>query len=191
MTLFINRERAVEIETIKEDARKAIAALCNKAITIEYDMILNYPRAIEHMVNYHKINDEQIIDEMNKLGKDSLGHFNTVSNLVTKLGQEPAWRIDVCERIPDVLDCLNKQLEKEKVVRDMYKEIAEIAKRNKTKVKVGGFLGGFFQGSTETREELLSADEVINTVERIMAQEENHVRIVEDLIGALNALVKK
>jgi len=181
----------MEIETIKDDAKKTIAALCNKAITIEYDMILNYPRAIEHMVNHQKISDEQTIDEMNKLGKDSLGHFNTVSNLVTKLGYEPAWNMSVCDRIPDILHCLNEQLEKEEIARDTYKEIVDIAKRNKIKVKVQESFGRFIQDSGGLDKEILTADEVIDTCSRLMAQEEYHMRIAEDLIGALNVLMKE
>ena len=106
-------------------------------------------------------------------------------------GHEPEWNIEVSPRVPDVLGCLNLQLEKEKVARDIYKEIAEIAKRNKTKVKTGGFLSRLFQGGGGECVEFLPADELINTVERLMAQEENHARIVEDLIGALNALMEK
>ncbi len=41
-------------------------------------------------------------------------------------------------------------------------------KRNKTKVKTGGFLSRFFQGSGGECEAFLPTDEVINTAERLM-----------------------
>jgi len=82
-------------------------------------MILNYPRAIDHIVNYEKIRDEQLINDLNKLGKDSVGHFNKISNLISKLGYEATWKTGVCSRIVDVMECLTEQVEKEKRVRPM------------------------------------------------------------------------
>ena len=181
----------MEIETIKEEAKKNIAALCNKSIKVEYDMILNYPRVVESILNYHKIQDQQSIDEMNKLGKDSLDHYNIISNIVTKLGYQPELHITICERIPDILDCLNKQLEKEKTVRDIYKQIVEIAKRNRTKVKIGGFFGIFNQARCSLEAEVITADEVIDTFTRLSQQEAYHARMVEDLVGAMSMHINK
>ena len=49
----------MEIVTITDKAKKAIADLCNKSVVVEYDMMLNYPRIIDHIVNFEEIKDEQ------------------------------------------------------------------------------------------------------------------------------------
>ncbi len=46
-----------EIVTITDQAKKAISELCNESVVTEYDMILNYPRIIDHIVNFEKIKD--------------------------------------------------------------------------------------------------------------------------------------
>ena len=42
----------MEIVSITDEAKEAIVELCNKSVTLEYDMIVNYPRIIDHIRNF-------------------------------------------------------------------------------------------------------------------------------------------
>ena len=92
----------MEIVTITDEAKKAITRLCNEAVVFEYDMILNYPRIIDHIVNFEKIEDEQLIKDLNRLGLDSIGHFSKVKGMVENLGSDMAWLTSTLPRLVGV-----------------------------------------------------------------------------------------
>jgi len=179
----------MEIMTITDEAKKAIADLCNKAVLIEYDMILNYPRAINHIVNYEEIRDEQLINDLNTLGNDSLGHFNKIGNLVSELGHKSIWEIGACDKISDVLECLTHQVEKEKMAVKTYQDARRIALNNKTKVKGRDFFGKLIRVRDSVAEDVITADEVISILDRIILDEERHVRIAEDSVATYQHLL--
>ena len=64
----------MEIETITDDAKIAISGILNRSLLVEYDFILNYPRIIDRLVNYDDIHDEQLIGDLDRLGKESMKH---------------------------------------------------------------------------------------------------------------------
>jgi len=39
------------METLKKDAKKSVVAKLNRALQVEYDLIFNYPRMIDKLVN--------------------------------------------------------------------------------------------------------------------------------------------
>lgn len=47
----------MEYITITDQAKRAIANVFSQSVATEYDMILNYPRIIEHCINVEKITD--------------------------------------------------------------------------------------------------------------------------------------
>ena len=78
----------MKVETIKEPGKEAIVALLNKALQVEYGMILNYPRIIDKLVIVDKINDEQLNKDLEQVGKDSFRHSGAVGKLIGQLGGE-------------------------------------------------------------------------------------------------------
>ena len=181
----------MEIETIKEDAKGTIIKILNKSLLVEYDLILNYPRMIDKLVNYDKINDEQLNADLERLGKDSLRHFGEVVNLIKQLGGEPTWQLGAIERLDDVEKLLLKQLDKEKAVISLYKEARQVAKQNTIKVQVRDFFGRQIRMKDELPVDIVNASNVINTLDRHAAEEVIHVRLAEDSIATLNMYMNK
>ncbi len=83
----------MDIVTITTDAKNAIAALFNKTILVEYDMILGYPRIIDHITNFEKMKDRQLINDISTLGRESLGHFQKMDNLIVRFGSRTVWQM--------------------------------------------------------------------------------------------------
>jgi len=182
----------MEIVTITEDAKKTIAALLNKTILVEYEFILNYPRVIEHITNYEKIKDETLINDLDRLGRDSLRHFGKIDNLITQLGYQSSWQTTVFPRIIDALDIFERQLEKEKVVREIYLEAKRIAMKNKTGANGREFFDKFTRKiKGEIEEDIVIADELISTLDRIALDEKHHTEVLEDSIATLKMLMAK
>lgn len=182
----------MEIVTITEDAKQAIAALLNKSILVEYDMILNYPRIIDHITNYEEIKDETLTKDLDKLGRDSLRHFGKIDNLISQMGYQPSWQTTVFPRIIDALEILEEQLEKERLARDLYLEAKGIAMKNKTRAKGREFFDKFTRKMKgELEEDIVSADEIISTLDRLILDEEHHATVVEDSIATLKMFMEK
>ena len=181
----------MKIITITDEAKTVVAALLNKSLLIEYDFILNYPRIIDYIVNYEKIKDEMLIKDLDKLGRDSLSHFSKMESLLKRLGSEPAWQINVFPRIIDVFDILEKQLEKEKNVHKIFADAKKVTMDNKVQADGREFFGKFIKMTDGISEDVITADEIINTLDRLITDEQYHIRIVENSIATLKALVKK
>jgi len=178
------------IITITDQAKKAIAELCNESVVTEYDMILNYPRIIDHIVNVEKIKDDQLVKDIDKLGKESLGHFGIVDGMIRGLGAEMVWLTSTLPRLVDVTNVLEKQLEKEKIARDLYTEARKITMANKTTVKVGGVFN-LFRAKDISEKDIISFEQIIRNLERLVLDETRHIRIVEDAIATYKALLSK
>lgn len=183
-------EGEMEIITITDKAKKSIAELCNESVIIEYDMILNYPRIIDHIVNFEKIKDEQLLKDINRLGYESLGHFSKMDGMIRSLGGEMVWLTSILPRIVDVTDILERQLGKEKAVRDIYKEAGKIAMNNRIAVKVGGFFNRL-RGIDISEQNIIPLEQLTNDLDRLISDEERHIRIVEDSIATFKALMKR
>ena len=178
----------MEIVTITDQAKKAISELCNKSVITEYDMILNYPRIIDHIVNFEKIKDGQLTKDIDKLGKESLGHFGIIDGMIRSLGAETVWLPSTLPRLVDVASILERQLEKEKIVRDLYTEARKIAIANKTTVKVGGVFN-LFRTKDISERDIIPFEQIIRNLDRLILDETRHIRIVEDSMATHKALV--
>jgi len=179
----------MEIETIKEDAKQSIVNLLNRSLQIEYDLLFNYPRVIDKLVNVDRIQDEQIVNALEIMGKDSLRHFDEVDKLIKKLGGESIWRIDVIDLSQDAEEILDQQLEKEEWVVSWYKEAKQVAEQNK--VKVRGFLGRPVGGSDKLPEDFVNVNDIISMLDRHILDELRHQRLVKDSIDKLRTLKNK
>ena len=179
------------METIKDDAKRALTGLLNKSLQVEYDFIMNYPRMIDQIINYEGIRDEQLVKDLEILGKVSLRHFGEISKLVERLGGEPIWKIDVIARLEDVQELLIEQLAKEKEAASIYEDAKRIVVQNKVEVKTGGFLSKVIRIREELPQDIVSADDIIRLLDRQIWDERSHVKLVEDSIATLRALMKK
>jgi len=177
------------IETLKEDDKKSVVAKLNRALQVEYDLIFNYPRVIDKLVNINKIHDERLNSTIEALGKESLRHFTEVDNLIVKLGGETQWRIEVIDGLVDVEEILAMQLKREKWVVSWYTSVKRIAEQNK--VKAGGFLSRLTGSSGILPEGFIDANEIINMMDRLIRDEKRHAMLVKNSIGTLKKLMNK
>jgi len=183
----------MDVMTITDNAKAAVSDLCNKAILVEYDIIFSYPKIIEHITNFEKIKDDQLIHDIEILGKDSLSHYKTMDTLITRLGYKPAWQSGILPTIVDVRDLMENQLNKERLVRDTYREAKHIVLNDKQqkKVRAREFFGKIIRIRDGIGEDIITADEIIYSLDRLIIDEERHARSVEDSIATLNMYLKK
>ena len=177
-----------EIVTITDQAKKAIAELCNESVVTEYDLILNYPRIIDHMVNFEKIKDDQLVKDIDKLGRESLGHFSIIDRMIRSLGAETVWLTSTLPRLVGVDYILGQQLEREKTARDLYTEARKIAIANNVTVKVGGIFN-LFRGKDIAEEDVIPFEQIIHNLERLVLDEIRHIKIVENSIATHKVLM--
>ncbi|MFC1911702.1 ferritin-like domain-containing protein [Chloroflexota bacterium] len=181
----------MKIETITEDAQEAIISLLNEALLIEHNCLLNYPRMIDTIVHWNNINDEMLVKELNRLGRDSLKHFNEAIKLIEKLGGETTWQAPPIERLADAKQCLEKQLDKEYKAIELYKEALHISMKNKKTVEVREFFDKLIRMERGLAEDVIEADYVIEFFNRQINEEKNHVKIIKDLLPTLTMLLGK
>ena len=166
------------METIKEEAKKSIIKVLNRLLQVEYDIIFNYPKVIDKLVNLDKIKDEKIIQNIEEIGKESLHHFTVVDTWIHKLGGETIWHIDAVDPSMDFEGLLRQQLEREKWAISWYQEAKRIAEQNK--VKIRDFFGRVARNADKLPEDYLDANELISSLEKNIADEEKHIRLVND-----------
>ena len=182
----------MEIEAISEDGKKALVALLNKAIQVEYGVILNYPRITDYLVNYEKVNDEMLLSDLERLGKDSVRHLGWIVDIIKNFGGKATWQVNPVERLFDASKVGNQQLEKEQMAVEMYKEAIRLARGNMVKVKVEDFSRKLIRTNKHgLQEEVIEASELIDRLERIEVDEINHVKIVHDMLATYDFLMDK
>jgi len=169
------------METLKKDAKKSVVAKLNRALQVEYDLIFNYPRMIDKLVNINKVHDERLNNIIEALGIESLRHFTEVDNLIVKLGGETQWRFEVIDRLVDVEEILAMQLKKEKWVVSWYTSVKQIAEQGKA-----GFLDRLAIGS-----DFVDANEIINMMDRLIRDEKRHAMLIEEAVNTLKKLMNK
>ncbi len=177
------------IETLRKDDKKSVAEKLNRALQVEYDLIFNYPRVIDKLVNIEKIHDERLNSMIEVLGIESLRHFTEVDNLIVKLGGETQWSFEVIDRLVNVEEILAMQLKREKWVVSWYISVKRIAEQNK--VKAGAFLSRLTGSSGILPEGFIDANEIINMMDRLIRDEKRHAMLVKNSINTLKTLMNK
>jgi len=183
--------RKMEIYTIKDESKKVITELLNGILETEYGFIWNYPRIVDQIVNFHNIHDEQLIGDLEYVGKQSIEHFGYIDKLVVQLGGETRWQMLTIERLANVEDLFNQQLEKEKKVVSLYKELKEVVRQNRVKRKIESRLARFFKEYGEFPERFIDADDIIRMLDRRIAEEEGHARLLKDAVQTFKMLMNK
>jgi rubrerythrin len=174
----------MEVETLSKECKEALCALLNKAIQVEYGVILNYPRIIDYLANYEKVNDEIFLADLERLGTDSARHLGCVVEIIRKLGGEPVWQMDTIERLFDAHATGVQQLEKEKMAVELYKQAIHLVRKNLVTEKVRDFAGKLVKTNRNgLQEEVCEACEVITQLERIQIDEVRHVETVHDMLA--------
>ena len=168
---------------ITEEGRKAIVDVLNKAIQIEYGMILNYPRILDQIKNIDKSQSEEFTVNLERLGKDSFRHATVISRLIEDLGGKPAFDMVVVDVMADVHSMLVEQLGKEKLAAAAYKEARFIAENNQAKEPK---IFGKFLGKGRDSEKGVRGSVLIDTLKRIEMDEVSHIKRVENLLIQMN-----
>ena len=169
-----------EVDRITESGKKAIANLLNQSLSVEYGLILNYPRILDQLTNIDRVPDEQFTRDFERLGKESYKHSGLVIQLIVQLGGEPQWGVEVIDRMIDVGNMLALQLEKEKSALSIYQQAKLIAQQNQAKGK--GVLGRLMTWGGEESREFVSRSTVINILNRLTNDEMGHMKLAERLI---------
>lgn len=181
----------MEIETLKDGAKRSLARMLNRSLEVEYDFLLNYPRMIDKLVNYDKITDKQLIKDLEKLGAESLRHFTELSQVVERLGGDPHWRIDTINRLEAIPTLLTHQLRKEKEVLALFIEAKRFVEQYKVKTKVEDFLQRLIDMGWELPKQIILAKDLMAMLDREIAEERNHIKLVEDAIATLEMLTSR
>jgi len=89
----------------------------NRTLELEYTLIIYYPRISE------RIKDVETKQLAQSLGTASIGHADTVSRAITKLGGRPNWTLGPFPQEKDLRKIFQEQLEKEKLALKLHQQI--------------------------------------------------------------------
>lgn len=129
---------------------------------------------------------------MQKIGEESKEHLNWVVEIIKSLGGEPEYKVSVVERMYDHSERRGQQLEKEKKAIESYKRVISYVRSNVAKEKVEELNGKYFKKAKKGfEEEIFTATEIINKLQRIQYDEVKHVRMIEDMIATYDYLTRE
>jgi len=177
-----------KINRITNKGKKAITDLLNRAMQVEYGVILNYPRIIDQLIKIDNNTNNTLISNLEHLGKDSFRHSSEVSKLIDELGGKVMWEMVAIDVMIDVRSMLVEQLEKEKLAMATYENAKHIAQENQAKPQ--GFLDIFSSRRVETRDNVWRS-KVIHTLNRLQQEELNHITTVKAVLLEIDTQLKK
>lgn len=106
----------------KQDSSQQLIDMLNQALTIEYSMMIHYPRLAR------AIRDKDSRRVFESLGQDSNRHGDVISKIICELGGQPDWSIEPAPDDTDMVAIIETQLEKEKFALHMHKQCVGLAK---------------------------------------------------------------
>jgi bacterioferritin (cytochrome b1) len=94
--------------------------LLNRALKIEYSLIIHYPRLA------NAVEDKEVAKKVMSLSTASVGHASAVASAIASLGGDPQWSF---EPFPEgtLSDIFRVQLEKERAALLLHRECAQLA----------------------------------------------------------------
>jgi bacterioferritin (cytochrome b1) len=101
----------------KLNASHELLDALNRTLELEYTLIIYYPRISE------RIKDVETKQLAQSLGTASIGHADTVSRAITKLGGRPNWTLGPFPQEKDLRKIFQEQLEKEKLALKLHQQI--------------------------------------------------------------------
>lgn len=177
-----------ETDRITDSAKRAMIDILNRAIQLEYAYIINYPRLIDQIVAIEEVPDQQIVDDLETLGKDSTEHLGIVGELITRLGGKALWRVNVIERIVDVDKLIEQQVAWEKAAMPLYIEAKRLAQNNPVRATV---LGEKLRVLFGAEPDPTPRGETIRLLEHLASQERTHLRLIEDILATYRIMPKR
>ncbi len=104
----------------KLETGKGVLDILSRALKVEYQTIVHYPRIAKMMP------DEQLASKVDILGQDSIRHADTVSNAISELGGIPPFPgfVPLAEPV-DLKDFFQKQLGLEHLALNLHTQAAE------------------------------------------------------------------
>ena len=136
---------------MKEKKSSQIVDLLNQALKLEYSIIISMPRIASW------IKDEETRDMAQILGNASVKHADTVADAISTLGGNPEWAFEAPPVGKDLVEIFEKQLDKEKIARQLHQESANLIQDGVLKLKF----------------------------ERLVKDEEGHIQIVNNILTRL------
>jgi len=136
----------------KLNASHELLDALNRTLELEYTLIIYYPRISE------RIRDFDTKQLAQSLGTASIGHADTVSRAITKLGGKPNWTLGPFPHEKDLKKIFQEQLEKEKLALQLHQQIVGLTTDSSLRIQ-------FIEMAKE---------------------EELHIKTVEKIISRLN-----
>ena len=136
---------------MKEKKSSQIVDLLNQALKLEYSIIISMPRIASW------IKDEETRGMAQILGNASVKHADTVADAISTLGGDPEWAFEAPPVGKDLVEIFEKQLDKEKIARQLHQESANLIQDGVLKLKF----------------------------ERLVKDEEGHIQIVNNILTRL------
>lgn len=179
-----------DTDRITESAKHAIVDILNRIVPTEYSFILNYPRIIDQIVKIEGVTDQQLVADLEHLGKASAAHLVTIGQLAARLGGETVAPIDPIERMVDLDSLGEQQLAGEKDAMRLYLEAKQLAEDNPVRsTGLGERLRAIFGADPDP--DPAPRGETIRLLEHLASQERTHARIVEDSLATFRAMRKR
>jgi hypothetical protein len=176
-----------DADRITESAKHRIVSILNQIAEVEYKFIVNYPRTIDQIVTIEGVEDQQLIDDLERLGNESGYHLNACIQLITRLGGTSMWQIQPRDRTIDLEARGEDQIAGERLANRLYSEAAKIAEDNPVK-------SGFFnklRPSLDAETDPVSRTETIRLLRHMADQELTHERILKDCLATFRAMRKR
>ena len=102
----------------KAEANAQLLEVLNKTLELEYSLIIQYPHIAE------AVRDPETKQLTQSLGTASIGHFDTVSGAIKKLGGVPRWSFEPFPQKLELKRIFQIQLGKEQMALKLHLQIA-------------------------------------------------------------------
>ncbi|MFC2005603.1 ferritin-like domain-containing protein [Chloroflexota bacterium] len=178
-------KRTNKVDRITNDGKMAIVTLLNKALDVEYNNIMNYPRFIDQLVNINRMPDKQSAWVLEHLGKDSVRHSGVVVQLIEQLGGEFHLSVDTVDRISNIDDMLRQQMGKEKQALSIFRQAKEVSSHNQVEER-RSILEQMFRVKRDRPDDPVKRSSVTRLLTKLMEDEEHHIIILKEVMSKLN-----
>lgn len=106
----------------KEQSVEDFASILNQILQIKYAALINWPRWVR------RIYDQATAEKLSRIAQNSIRHFATTATMIRQLGGSPSRELEfeLQRDEKDLGRVLNNQLQKEKLVQELFQKAAEL-----------------------------------------------------------------
>ena len=174
-----------DVDRITDDGKRAIVSILNKGLATEYSHIVNYPRFIDQMLNINKVpDDDPCVVVLKRLGEESVRHANIVMQLITRLHGEPHLVVESVERMSNVFEMCQKQMEKERENLLLFQQAEAVAQKNQMNT-LRGILSKNIDVIRDRPSDTVKRSQVIQLLARLGNDESRHMKLLDTVISDL------